>query len=229
MKYVKAEQIKGARAMLGWTREELAEASGLSHNTIRNLEMGFISPRGKTLQQLCIAIEEAGLEFTEAEGIQRLRPDIKIIRGADSHDVFFEILLSTVKINGGEITAIFNSQHMMVKALGIESGGDHKRLKSLLVHADVRCLFSELDEIPLSLENYQHRMAPKYCNCVTPYFVYGNSYVVVQPHNEDTYRFVIFNDIDLAVGNKKHFNLVWEIATPFYVPAIRNEKERIRV
>jgi transcriptional regulator with XRE-family HTH domain len=230
MKYIKADQIKGARAMLGWTREELADASGLSHNTIRNLEMGFISPRGKTLDQLCQAIEEAGLEFTEDEGVRRLRPDIKILSGTDSHEAFFDIMLRATKRKDGEIVGVLNSQDMMMQALGLEGSKNYERLNNLLVSARMKCLLSESGEEPLTFPNCEFRMMPKYCNGSTPFFVFDNSYaIIVRPNGEGAFRFVIFKDLCLALGNKAHFDLLWEIASPLYAPVPAKEtRGRIR-
>lgn len=228
MRHVSSDQIKGARAMLGWTREELADASGLSHNTIRNLEMGFISPRGKTLEQLCQAVEEAGLEFTEDEGIRRLRPDIKIIKGSNSSDEFFDTMLRAAKIKGSEIVGIIRSQNMLLQALGVQNNNDLERVKNLLAHASIRCLFAENTETPLSLSNYQFRMVPKYCNQGTPFFVYGNSFALLQPNCEATFQFVVFNDINLALGNKEHFNTAWDIASPPFIPTAKTIEEHAK-
>jgi len=45
---INARQIKAARALLDWSQENLASASGLSIATIRKIESGHISPRDKT-------------------------------------------------------------------------------------------------------------------------------------------------------------------------------------
>jgi predicted transcriptional regulator len=63
MQHIRAGQIKAARAFLDWSQEDLAIVTGLSLTTIRNLEMGYISPRNATTHVVRQAIENAGLEF----------------------------------------------------------------------------------------------------------------------------------------------------------------------
>ncbi len=69
MHTVSAAQIKAARALLGLSRDELAEAARLSSATIRNLENGFVSYRSAAAVRA--ALETAGIEFTDHDGLRR--------------------------------------------------------------------------------------------------------------------------------------------------------------
>ena len=59
-------QIKAARAMLGWSAQRLADASGVGPATIRRYEMQVGIPSGNTrvLALLKATLEEAGVTFT---------------------------------------------------------------------------------------------------------------------------------------------------------------------
>ena len=61
-----AGQIKAARAMLGWSAQGLADASGVGPATIRRYEMQVGIPSGNTrvLALLKATLEEAGVTFT---------------------------------------------------------------------------------------------------------------------------------------------------------------------
>jgi transcriptional regulator with XRE-family HTH domain len=60
------EQIKAARAFLGWSAEDLARKSGVGATTLRRYEMGSGVPSANvsTLTKIKLALEEAGIEFT---------------------------------------------------------------------------------------------------------------------------------------------------------------------
>jgi len=58
-------QLRGARAMLGWTSDELARRSGIHRRTIRKIEKGEARPQRKTLAQIVSALSEGGVEFHE--------------------------------------------------------------------------------------------------------------------------------------------------------------------
>jgi transcriptional regulator with XRE-family HTH domain len=63
---ITAHHLRMARAALGWTQEDLAEASGISRVTIANLELGKIADaRIGTLRSIVNALEKHGVMLTE--------------------------------------------------------------------------------------------------------------------------------------------------------------------
>lgn len=56
-------QCRGARGLLKWTQEELAEHSDVGVITIRTFETEKASPRPGTIKLLKLAFEEAGVVF----------------------------------------------------------------------------------------------------------------------------------------------------------------------
>jgi len=63
-------QVKAARALLRWSQNDLAEASGISYPTIARLETtdGEIGGRATTAKAIVGALEAAGIEFIEENG-----------------------------------------------------------------------------------------------------------------------------------------------------------------
>lgn len=64
---ISAAQIRAARALLGWKRQELADASRVPHSTIADYETGrpgsmLTENAGKLIE----AFAKAGVEFTDA-------------------------------------------------------------------------------------------------------------------------------------------------------------------
>jgi transcriptional regulator with XRE-family HTH domain len=66
---IKKEQLKAARALLGWSQTVLAERAKMSLPTVKRAETGRgakVSPEAyRTLQA---AMESAGIEFTNGDG-----------------------------------------------------------------------------------------------------------------------------------------------------------------
>jgi transcriptional regulator with XRE-family HTH domain len=64
------QQLRGARAMLGWKQIDLADRSGVSLASIKRLESGNgpLAIRLDTLQKLQSALEAAGVEFIPPNG-----------------------------------------------------------------------------------------------------------------------------------------------------------------
>ncbi|MER9615580.1 helix-turn-helix domain-containing protein [Mesorhizobium sp. M0207] len=57
------QQCRAARALVGWSQQQLADAASVGVATIRVFEGGGSEPRSATLQVLCLALEAAGVVF----------------------------------------------------------------------------------------------------------------------------------------------------------------------
>jgi transcriptional regulator with XRE-family HTH domain len=66
---VSVRQIKAARALLGWSQEDLAATAGISLPTVKRLEAadGLLGGRKNTGIKLRGALERAGIEFTNGK------------------------------------------------------------------------------------------------------------------------------------------------------------------
>lgn len=64
------EQIRGARAMLRWEQKDLAQASGVSEQTVIRLEKmtGQVTGQISTIQSIKDAFETAGIKFIPENG-----------------------------------------------------------------------------------------------------------------------------------------------------------------
>ena len=77
---ITAEQIRAARAAVGWSAEELASAAGIVRRTIVTIEgrEGVPSSNAQTLHRIRGALEAAGIEFIgapdDAPGIRIHQP-----------------------------------------------------------------------------------------------------------------------------------------------------------
>lgn len=63
------EQIRAARALLGWTQAELALRAGIGEMTVKRFELRRSSENGnlRSLAALRRTLEEAGIEFIDAD------------------------------------------------------------------------------------------------------------------------------------------------------------------
>lgn len=66
---ISAPQIRAARALLGWSQDELAEASGVSLPTIRRMEgLGPDRSSAGNVDAVTKALVGAGVAFIESNG-----------------------------------------------------------------------------------------------------------------------------------------------------------------
>jgi len=65
---VTSAQVRMARAALGWSVRDLADATGLHRNTISNIEVGRYSGDPESLDNIESALRKAGVEFIPENG-----------------------------------------------------------------------------------------------------------------------------------------------------------------
>jgi transcriptional regulator with XRE-family HTH domain len=76
-------QLRAARALLAWSQERLAEASGVSLPTVKRLEPGegSLATKVETMEKLQRALVSAGVEFTN-DGEPGVRIVLRILSDA---------------------------------------------------------------------------------------------------------------------------------------------------
>lgn len=61
---IEIAQLRAARALLGWSQQELADRAGISCRTIAAIESSETKPKPETLRQLADCLQEAGIKFS---------------------------------------------------------------------------------------------------------------------------------------------------------------------
>lgn len=64
---VTARQIRAARALLGWSQQELADKAIVSLNALARLEQGTVDSRISTVNAVQKALTKAGIVFLSAD------------------------------------------------------------------------------------------------------------------------------------------------------------------
>lgn len=59
------EQIRAARALLNWSQAQLADASRIASQSIKNIERGITDPRLSTAMAIKTTLEKAGVQFLD--------------------------------------------------------------------------------------------------------------------------------------------------------------------
>ncbi len=70
-------QSRAGRALLNWSRDELAAKGGVPARTVADFELGNTAPQRRTLSAIRAALEQAGVVFTNGDepGVKLRKPD----------------------------------------------------------------------------------------------------------------------------------------------------------
>lgn len=138
---IEKAQVRAARAMLGWSQEQLAEAAGLSVPTIKRLEAGRgpTSAKNESATKVQLAFENAGIEF------------VNEVTG--SGDVKISVRMLT-QDRLTSLPAIITNLHAISKRLlALYAAEDKQRIKASLDLAR-RAVNDAMIEYKEELENY---------------------------------------------------------------------------
>jgi transcriptional regulator with XRE-family HTH domain len=75
------EQIRAARGLLNWSQRELAEASGVAVQSIKNIETGKTDPRLSTATALRHTLELKGVIFLSGNDTTPGGPGVRLKSG----------------------------------------------------------------------------------------------------------------------------------------------------
>jgi transcriptional regulator with XRE-family HTH domain len=97
------EQCRGARGLLGWTQQDLADASGLSKTAINNFEKQHSDIKMESLRAIRMAFESADIEFLSTDGVRKKSDNIQILRGPTAMSDLLGDIATVLQDMGGEI------------------------------------------------------------------------------------------------------------------------------
>lgn len=196
-------QIRAARGLLGWTRDELAAKAKLTATAIKNIETDpTISPHSGTIAALRNALHDAGVELIERGA--RFRDDsLLVLEGDNAYMLMLDDVFHATR-DGGEVLW-FCSDDRSPLAGEIEA---EERIRSSGTR--FRCL--------IEAGNPVHRWAiEEYRTIPSEYFnhnlqvIYGDKVAQVINGGE---KILIIHDSSLATTERNKFNMMWPLMRP---------------
>lgn len=95
-------QIRGARGILNWSQQDLAQRTGISATSIGAIENGQTTPRESTLTTIRKTLENAGVQFLGLEGMRIQNSYVQTYNGADGFSDFLDDVYQTAVAHGTE-------------------------------------------------------------------------------------------------------------------------------
>ena len=211
---LKPQQIRAARALLDWSQDDLAEASCLSIATIRKLESGSISPRGKTQTSLFSAFDEAGLEFLDPDGVRHRPEEIAVYQGEHGVRDFYDDVYETARTNRGDMIAVAANPNIYFDLMGEDADFYHQRMSGLKCEISVRCLLTdERQKLPASSYCEYRMLSKDYMNSV-PFLIYGNKTALRTLTRESSAKIVVLHSKLVADSFRCQFDSMWAKGIP---------------
>lgn len=204
-------QLRAARGMLDWTRSTLAKASGLSAETIKNIEHGIYTPQESTIESLIRTFAEQDLEFTEDDGIKTRKNRVTVFSGKHGYEEFFDHVYSVLKKAGGRIHQFNISDNATHIPCSNGLAQQHIERMSKLQNLDAKVLSPEGD-MNFTAPYCKYKWLDKNAQSLIPYYIY-NGYVAMLVFNKDTnVEIISIHSKLLSEKYAEQFNVFWESA-----------------
>lgn len=204
------EQIRAARALLGWSQHDLAEKADLSQTGIARIENGTNQPNTKTLEKIKSAFDAADIEFLGSSGLRKKSGEVKTYRGADGLKEFMSDVYMVAKEQGGDFCLHNAKPDNWVKWLGQDWFKMHaERMSTLGDKIRFRITAEEGNKNLISSSFAEYRWFPKELFNEQCIYAYGNKLGFVSFGTEDVLIRVL-EDKDFCNGFRVLFNIAWE-------------------
>jgi transcriptional regulator with XRE-family HTH domain len=173
------KQMKAARAMLDWSRAELAAVSGVSEPNLLRLEAGG-DARPETMRKIVEAFERSGVAFNNNGGVDPSKPEVKTFQTAYGLQALLDDVYNVVKTSGGDICITGVVEKDFSTTIGHEFDQMHMERMSELKNYSMRCLIEEGDTNFEGDSYCEYRWTRKDEFVSIPFYIYGNKVAFIQ-------------------------------------------------
>lgn len=176
---IEPEQIRAARAMLGWSQQELAEAAGVSKDTVKNYELSNNRPNSKTLVAMEAALVTAGIEFPRDGGVRPIKGRIRRIEGSEGFRHLMDLMYETKRSKPDLPIMITNiKEDLFNQWLGDYEPYHRERMNNLNLSTPLKVILEKGKAVTQSVDYLDIRyIDKKYFGNTTIYCI--NKYVAI--------------------------------------------------
>lgn len=206
------EQIRAARALIGWSQGDLAEQADLSQTGIARIENGTNKPNSQTLAKIQAAFDKANVEFIDDNGVKKRTGEIRTLTGQSGFRELHEDLYQTAKQEGGSLYLLNAVPKLVIDALGSDYVEMHKeRMKLIRDNYDYKVIVEEGEDIFFGSDYCEYRWMPSDLFVGSSAYIYGHKYAIV--NYSDPVNIMLISNKAFTEAQKKIFDAVWQLAT----------------
>jgi len=213
---ITAAQLRAARGLVDWTRNELAKAAGVSPETIKNIEHGIFRPQEETAERIVKTLALHGIEFTENNGVCMRKDSVIRFEGVDGFKKFMDDVYEVAKnpesaISGSKQICVSNvDDRLFVKYLG-DYSPLHSRRMNELKNVKVRVLVQEQDLFSAPEAKYiEYRGNPNQVVNNVPFYVYGDKLAILMFGEEPAPQIVVIASASVSKAYREQFEILWK-------------------
>lgn len=211
--HLSGKQVGAAIALAGWERKDLQEKAGISIPTIRNIINEKHSPQKETLEKIIATFDEAGIEFTENQGVRYKPQNMEVLEGEAGFARFYDFVYDYLRQNGGSVCISGVREELFIKHHGKHAPEHQKRMTKLLDQRNdiaMRVLIEEGDTNFASSSYAKYRWQPKEYFSPSAFYVFGENLALITFAHDPAPLVFLIKSASLAGAYLQAFDLAWD-------------------
>ena len=207
------EQIRAARALLGWSQHDLADKAGLSQTGIARIENGTNQPNSKTIDKINTAFGSADVEFIDNSGVKKRCDEVRLLQGRAGFAQLMDEIYDAAKNEGGLICLHNAKPDNWIKWLGQNVYEERSRLMSELTNNfEFRITTKESEVVNLISSGFaEYRLIPDEMFNDQSIYAYNGNLAFINFQKDNVSIRILTNQF-FADGFRTLFNLTWDNA-----------------
>lgn len=203
------EQIRAARALIGWSQKDLADNSGLSQTGIARIENGTNHPNSSTIAKITAAFDKVDVEFIGDSGVRKRTGEVRTLRDEDGFKEFMNDVYRVAKEAGGEICIFNGKPDMFYKWLGKDWYEYHsKRMFAIKDKFALKIIIKSGDSMMIAGSFAEYRWFPEELFNEQTIYVYGNKLAFLT-FSDDSVDIKIMDQKEFANSFRVLFDIAW--------------------
>ncbi|MCB9989665.1 MAG: helix-turn-helix transcriptional regulator [Rhodospirillales bacterium] len=202
-------QIRGARGILNWSQNDLAERTGISATSIGAIENGSTTPRANTIMTIQKAFEDGGIEFIGTTGLRLRTGDVRVLSGKQGFFEFYDDIYETLRKHPGNVFVSNVDENEFLK-WGSDILEPHTERMKELNDIHYKILIKEGDHNYVASSYAEYRWLPKEQFSSVPFYVYGDKLAILL--FSDTPTVIVLAYAAVAEAYRVQFETIWKTA-----------------
>jgi transcriptional regulator with XRE-family HTH domain len=204
-------QMRAARAILDYSQGQVAEQIGIAANTLSKIESGQADPSGSRIQEIQSFYELNGIEFTQNDGVQRKKGEIKIYKGRDGFLDFYKYVLRIAEQDGGQFLVSNVNEALFDFWLGEELDEYVDRITKV-ENLSFKVLIKEGDYNFAASDYAEYKWIPEKSFTNVPFYIFGDHMAMILFNEHKDVSVYLIGEEELTKAQRNIFYSNWKDA-----------------
>jgi transcriptional regulator with XRE-family HTH domain len=188
--------------------EDLADKTGITRITVRQIEAETVQPQERTLASILTAFDKEGIEFQDNEGVCIRKHQMRTYSGKAGYRQLLDHVYDTVK-KGGRIRQ-FNFGDERFVPIDDSSAAEHIQRMEEIDGLDAKVLVQE-GEIGNPVSYCSYRSLDSSYADMAPWYLYGDNLILPLSDGSHKRECVSLHSKQVAERYIREFELFWNL------------------